>query len=133
MTGCMRACAITILATVAAGSGLADEKPVQLKKALGVDKVEAHCSACHSLDYIVMNSPFLTAAAWDAEVAKMTNAFGAPIAQADVEIIATYLKVNYGADRHISGPQPAARRVTCPSLKNVTASSLEPMRPVIQL
>jgi DMSO/TMAO reductase YedYZ molybdopterin-dependent catalytic subunit len=26
--------------------------------------------ACHSLDYIVMNSPFLDAAHWDAEVAK---------------------------------------------------------------
>ena len=37
----------------------ADEKPVQLKKAPGLDKVEANCAACHSLDYIQMNSPFL--------------------------------------------------------------------------
>jgi hypothetical protein len=105
----MRACAITILATVAAGSGFADEKPVKLKKAPGLDKVEAHCGACHSLDYIVMNSPFPAAATWDAEVAKMINAFGAPIAHADAEIITSYLKANYGADRHLPVPQSTAR------------------------
>jgi mono/diheme cytochrome c family protein len=54
----MRAFAIVILAVVVAGSALADEKPVELKNAPGRDKVEAHCGACHSLDYIVMNSPF---------------------------------------------------------------------------
>ena len=41
---------------------LADEKPVELKKAPGLDKVEANCAACHSLDYIQMNSPFPNAA-----------------------------------------------------------------------
>ena len=44
-----------------------------------------------------MNSPFLTAAQWDAEVAKMIGAFGAPIDQADAKIIADYLKKNYGS------------------------------------
>jgi hypothetical protein len=44
-----------------------------------------------------MNSPFLNAAGWDAEVAKMINAFGAPIDAADAKIIADYLKSNYGA------------------------------------
>jgi hypothetical protein len=43
-----------------------------------------------------MNSPFLSPAGWDAEVAKMINAFGAPIDQADAKIIADYLKSNYG-------------------------------------
>jgi mono/diheme cytochrome c family protein len=74
----------------------ANEKPVQLKQAAGLDKVEAHCGACHSLDYVVMNSPFLSAAGWDAEVAKMINAFGAPIDQSDAKVIADYLKKNYG-------------------------------------
>lgn len=106
----MRACAVAILAALAAGSGLANEKPVQLKKATGLEKVEAHCGACHSLDYIIMNSRLLTAAAWDAEVAKMINTFGAPIDRADAEVIVKYLKENYGADHHMAVPQRATRR-----------------------
>ena len=43
-----------------------------------------------------MNSPFLDAAGWDAEVAKMINAFGAPIDKDDAVAIADYLKKNYG-------------------------------------
>src|ERR1700681_4069383 len=74
----------------------ADEKPVRLKQAPGLDKVEANCGACHSLDYIPMNSPFLNAAGWDGEVAKMINAFGAAIDQADAKAIADYLTKNYG-------------------------------------
>jgi len=74
----------------------AQERPVQLKEGPGRDKVEAHCSACHSLDYVVMNSPFLKASGWDAEVAKMINAFGAPIEPADAKVIADYLKRLYG-------------------------------------
>jgi sulfite dehydrogenase (cytochrome) subunit B len=35
----------------------AEERPVVLKPGLGLDKVEANCGACHSLDYIQMNSP----------------------------------------------------------------------------
>lgn len=72
------------------------EKPVQLKQATGVDKVEDHCAACHTLDYIVTNSPFLNAAGWDAEVTKMINAFGAPINPGDAKAIGDYLKANYG-------------------------------------
>jgi len=34
-----------------------------------------------------MNSPFLDAARWDAEVAKMIKAFGAPIDPADAKTI----------------------------------------------
>ncbi|HYS49334.1 MAG TPA: cytochrome c, partial [Xanthobacteraceae bacterium] len=67
------------------------------KQAPGLDKVEANCGACHSLDYIPMNSPFPTAAVWDAEVAKMINAFGAPISEADAKAIGDYLKANYGS------------------------------------
>jgi sulfite dehydrogenase (cytochrome) subunit B len=78
------------------GAAAAGEAPVQLKTAAGADKVEGNCAACHSLDYIRMNSPFLNAAGWDAEVAKMINAFGAPISAADAKIIGDYLKANYG-------------------------------------
>ena len=74
----------------------AEEKPIALKKAPGLDKVEANCAACHSLDYIPMNSPFPNATLWDATVTKMIKAFGAPIDDADAKIIADYLKKNYG-------------------------------------
>ena len=91
---------VIVSAIAAAAIGLpafAQEKPIELKKAPGVDKVEASCSGCHSLDYIVMNSPFPSAALWDAEVAKMIKAFGAPIGDADAKVIAEYLKKNYGS------------------------------------
>jgi hypothetical protein len=45
---------------------------------------------------VQMNSKFLSAAGWDAEVTKMINAFGAPIDPADARIIADYLTANYG-------------------------------------
>jgi mono/diheme cytochrome c family protein len=86
----------SLMTALLADSAAADEKSVQLKQAPGLDKVESGCSGCHSLDYVPMNSPFLTPAAWDAEVAKMINAFGAPIDPADAKTIADYLKSNYG-------------------------------------
>jgi hypothetical protein len=89
--------ALALLVTATALPACADEKPVELKKAPGVDKVEANCSGCHSLDYIQMNSPFPNAALWDAEVTKMIKAFGAPISEADAKVIADYLKKNYGS------------------------------------
>jgi mono/diheme cytochrome c family protein len=84
-------------AAVFALPAAAQEKPVSLKKAPGVEKVEANCAGCHSLDYIQMNSPYPNAALWDAEVTKMIRAFGAPINEADAKEIADYLKKNYGS------------------------------------
>ena len=93
----MRALIITLAAAAIAVPAIAQEKPVELKKAPGLEKVEGNCSRCHSLDYIVMNSPFPNAALWDAEVTKMIKAFGAPISDADAKIIGDYLKKNYGS------------------------------------
>jgi sulfite dehydrogenase (cytochrome) subunit B len=93
----MRVFLVAAIAALITLPAAADEKPVQLKKAPGLDKVEANCQACHSLDYIPMNSPFPNAALWDAEVTKMIKAFGAPIDDADAEAIAEYLKNNYGS------------------------------------
>jgi hypothetical protein len=42
-----------------------------------------------------MNSPFLTAEAWKAEVAKMRSAFGAPIDDETAAEITAYLATNY--------------------------------------
>ena len=93
----MRILAIAIVSTLMTLPAAADEKPVQLKKAPGLDKVEANCQACHSLDYIPMNSPFPNAALWEAEVTKMIKAYGAPIDDADAKAITEYLKNNYGS------------------------------------
>ena len=88
---------LVLLACTLALPARADEKPVQLKQAAGLDTVERNCAACHSLDYIQMNSPFPNAALWDAEVNKMINTYGAPIDEADAAAIKEYLKKNYGS------------------------------------
>jgi len=92
----MRTTAIAMLSAVMTAAAAAGEEPVKLKQAPGLDKVEANCAACHSLDYVQMNSPFLDGAGWKAEVAKMINAYGAPIGPDDARIIADYLEANYG-------------------------------------
>jgi len=89
------AAAALLLASLGAPA-LADEQPIDLKKAPGRDVVEGNCAACHSLDYIEMNSPFLNAAGWDAAVNKMINALKAPIDAADAKAIKEYLAKNYG-------------------------------------
>jgi mono/diheme cytochrome c family protein len=94
----MRIATIAVLAVLAGAAfpAVADEKPVQLKQGPGLDKVEGNCGACHTLGYIRMNSPFLNAAGWNAEVTKMIKAYGAPINDADAKAIADYLAKNYG-------------------------------------
>jgi hypothetical protein len=97
----MRLASITLMMAIAAFAGsssTAEEKRVQLRQAPGLDKVEAHCSACHSLDYVQMNSRFLSVAGWETEIAKMINAFGAQIDQADAKTVADYLNKNYGIE-----------------------------------
>ena len=43
-----------------------------------------------------MNSVYLNAAGWDAEVTKMIKAYGAPVDDADAAAIKAYLTKNYG-------------------------------------
>lgn len=93
----MRVTALAALVLLAAPPAFAEEKPVPLKQAPGLDKVEGNCAACHSLDYIIMNSPFPNAALWEAEVQKMIKVYGAPIGDADAKAIVEYLKANYGS------------------------------------
>jgi mono/diheme cytochrome c family protein len=90
----MRKLALAAFAALLTSAALADE--IKLKPGTGLDKVEANCQACHTLAYIPMNSPFLNAAGWDAEVTKMRGPYGAPIDDADAKAIADYLKANYG-------------------------------------
>jgi cytochrome c553 len=93
----MRIILAALFVALAAVPAAADEQPISLKQAPGLDKVEGNCGACHSLDYIQMNSPYPNAALWDAEVTKMIKAFGAPINEADAKAIKEYLTKNYGS------------------------------------
>jgi sulfite dehydrogenase (cytochrome) subunit B len=70
----------TILACSAASHALADEQEI----------------ACHSLDFIQMNSPFQDERGWQAYVNKMVTIMGAPIEEEDQKAIIAYLAANYG-------------------------------------
>ena len=83
-------------ATLAAGIVIAQERRVELKDGPGRAKVEANCASCHSLDYILGNSPFMNRQVWGAEVTKMIKVYGAPISDEDAKEIADYLAQNYG-------------------------------------
>jgi len=88
--------ALCITLLLAAAPARADEPAVELKSGPGQDIVQAQCNVCHSLDYIRMNSPFLTPDAWKAEVTKMRTAYGAPINDQDADTILKYLSATYG-------------------------------------
>jgi sulfite dehydrogenase (cytochrome) subunit B len=83
------------IAVAAAGVALAQERRINFKEGPGLTQFQANCNSCHSLDYIVMNSPFLDRAGWDAEVTKMIKVFGAPISADDAKAITDYLATNY--------------------------------------
>ncbi|HEX4331279.1 MAG TPA: hypothetical protein VH040_04005 [Usitatibacter sp.] len=94
----MRIAALAAIALlpVAATLVAAGEEKIVLKKGPGVDLVRKDCVSCHSLDYIPLNTPFLDQKGWEATVAKMQKAYGAPIPPEDAAPIAEYLAKNYG-------------------------------------
>lgn len=91
----------SVLVALAAGLSLAaraDESALRLKEAPEAVTVRAYCSICHSVDYIMMNSPFMKKAGWDAEVHKMMKVMGAPVPEEEVARIVDYLTRNYGVE-----------------------------------
>ena len=90
----MRRCIVLLM--FAAVPAMADETALKLKDAPGRELVEKDCVACHSLDYIPMNSPFLDRKGWEGSVTKMIKVMGAPIPEADVPGLVDYLARNYG-------------------------------------
>jgi mono/diheme cytochrome c family protein len=86
---------IAVLLGFAALPALAGEQPVALKPGQGMDVTASSCNICHSLDYIRMNSVFLTPEGWKAEVTKMRAVFGAPIDDATAAAIQHYLATQY--------------------------------------
>jgi sulfite dehydrogenase (cytochrome) subunit B len=91
----MRRLLIAALAVLTSHAALAEDVPAQLKPGTGDDVAGAACNACHTSDYIVMNSMFLTGDQWKAEVTKMRKAFGAPIDDEMATVISAYLAANY--------------------------------------
>jgi hypothetical protein len=90
-------CGATLLFCIFAASAYGGESSTKLAAGEQAAVVQLRCSTCHSLDYIVMNSPFLTRAAWEAEVRKMMKIMGAPIPEDEVAPIVEYLTQHYGA------------------------------------
>src|ERR1700691_772859 len=95
---CRLAAAAGIATLVLTAGAYGDESRVHLAKDPGSDLVRARCAICHSLDYIPMNSPFLTRTGWEAEVRKMIKVMGAPVTETEVAPIVDYLAAHYGAE-----------------------------------
>jgi sulfite dehydrogenase (cytochrome) subunit B len=95
---CWLAAAVGLVASLLTAGAQGDESGVRLARDPGSDLVRARCAICHSLDYIPMNSPFLTRTGWEAEVRKMIKVMGAPVDEPEVAPIVDYLAAHYGAE-----------------------------------
>lgn len=87
---------LALIGVLLALPAAAGEEGITLKDGPGKALVEAQCGACHSLDYIQMNAPFLDQAKWEATVKKMVERFGAPVDASDAAAITAYLAAEYG-------------------------------------
>jgi hypothetical protein len=96
--GCL---AITLLAAAGDADFSLPPENNTLKPGPGVELVTAQCLLCHSADYIG-TQPRLTRAVWKAEVLKMQQKYGAPIATNNVDALVEYLTINYGREDAVS-------------------------------
>ena len=88
--------ALALAALALGAAAQADESSVTLAQGEGVERVQASCAICHSLDYIVMNSPFQDRTGWEKTVTKMVKVMGAPLTPEDTVAIVDYLDRHYG-------------------------------------
>ncbi|MGZ5028294.1 MAG: cytochrome c, partial [Methylobacter sp.] len=79
-----------------AATATAGESQIFLKDRPGRNQVVTQCAMCHSLDYITVHAKILDRAGWEKTVGKMINVMGAPINDADKQIIIDYLAQHYG-------------------------------------
>ena len=70
----------------------------ELAQGEGGDRVATLCNICHSVDYITMQ-PKGSKTQWISTVAKMRKVFGAPISDADADVISKYLIEQYGTGK----------------------------------
>jgi cytochrome c5 len=92
----VRSAITSVLLAASIATAAADETSIQLTEGPGLTQVQATCSMCHSLDYILMNSPFQDKAAWEKTVNKMVKVMGAPLTAADITTVVAYLDTHYG-------------------------------------
>jgi len=88
----------TAVCLACVGTCAADESSIALREGPDAALTMGHCTACHSADYIVMNSAFLNKAGWTAEVNKMIKVMGAPIPEDQAARIVAYLTHYYGVE-----------------------------------
>jgi mono/diheme cytochrome c family protein len=67
------------------------EETAAFKPGPGVESAQAHCTACHSADYVTIQPRNKGKAFLAAEVQKMIKIYRAPISEADAAAIADYL------------------------------------------
>jgi len=91
---------IVLLCAGFASVGMARAKPLSyspleetatFRPGPGVELVQNHCAACHSVDYIAYQPPKRGRAFWEAEVQKMVKLYGAPIDETDAKAMVDYL------------------------------------------
>jgi hypothetical protein len=84
------------------------------------------CVICHSTDYIRFQPPAMTLAQWTGEAQKMRAVYGAPLSDAEVELIGAYLAVAYGSESADSAAVTAVNRRHGDNLEPVRADDLPP-------
>jgi cytochrome c5 len=94
--GAVRSALMSVVLAASMSTAAADESSIRLTEGAGLPKVQASCSMCHSLDYILMNSPFQDKAAWEKTVNKMVKVMGAPLTADDITTVVAYLDSYYG-------------------------------------
>lgn len=92
----VRGAILSVLLAASIATAAADETSLRLTEGPGLTQVQASCSMCHSLDYILMNSPFQDKAAWEKTVNKMVKVMGAPLTAEDITAVVAYLDTHYG-------------------------------------
>ena len=89
----------------------------------GYHLAQQQCGICHSADYVSQQPPAMTQAQWTAEVTKMKKAYGAPLPDDDIPVIAAYLASAYG----VPGPAVASaptQKTAAPPATAADAASL---------
>jgi len=88
-----RQAAVLVLAA-GLGTVLLAQEP-QLRAGPGREATEANCSICHTVEYIPMNAPAMDRSGWQKSLQKMRERFGAPLSDADAQVVLDYLSANY--------------------------------------
>jgi len=73
----------------------AETSTLQESTAEGYQKALNLCGVCHSRDYITTQPRGKGKDFWTAEVTKMVNVYGAPVAEVDRALIVEYLAATY--------------------------------------